>query len=364
MEMHELLGVWLESGRRGVMATVTEVEGHAYRKSGASMLLLEGGRRFGSISPGCLEEDLEARVEGVLELRGEQWVEYDMRPADDLSWGEMIGCGGRIRVLLEPLVGAFGQVMMELKRRLDAGESAVLSRCFADSWSVAQYRLDAAGSAAEADGKTEIHQNEKGCLLQSRYHPWPRLLLFGATDDARPLADLAARNGFRVWVGDWREGLCTAERFPLARRFIGSPAEWIDSALVTDRDYVVVMSHHFPKDRELLSRLQGIRLKYLGVLGSVSRTERLLNETRIPDWFRYPVGLSIGASGPEEIAVSITAELIAIRRMAEGSGERRNAHGKTKGNRDLFGGRGQYEDGALQARNRIRGWRKARRFSP
>ncbi|UUZ78955.1 XdhC family protein [Paenibacillus sp. P26] len=87
MEMHELLTVWMESGRSGVLATVTEVEGHAYRKSGASMLLLEDGRRFGSISPGCLESDLAERVPEMLGHAAEEWVEYDMRPEDDLSWG-------------------------------------------------------------------------------------------------------------------------------------------------------------------------------------------------------------------------------------------------------------------------------------
>ncbi|MCZ8515988.1 XdhC family protein [Paenibacillus filicis] len=362
--MHELLGIWAESGRRGVMATVAEVEGHAYRKCGASMLLLEGGGRFGSISPGCLESDLEARVEGVLELRREQWVEYDMREEDDLSWGETIGCGGLIRVLLEPLNESFGQIMTELKRRLDDGEGVVLSRHFADSWSVTGYKLELAKADSAEDGRTVILQEEQGCLLQIRYQPCPRLLIFGAADDAIPVAGLAARNGFRVWVGDWREGLCTWERFPRARRFVGSPAEWIEAAKVTERDYVVVMSHHFPRDRELLARLQGIELSYLGIMGSVTRTERLLQDTAVPDWFRYPVGLRIGAAGPEEIAVSIVAELISVRRRAERNGERKGSDGETEGDRDLFGCWGKHADGALQARYRAGGRRKARRFSP
>ncbi|UUZ94934.1 XdhC family protein [Paenibacillus sp. P25] len=266
-------------------------------------------------------------------------------------------------MLLEPLSGVFGRLMTELKRRLDDGESAVLVRSFADTWSVAGRRLERMTDSELGDGKVRMAQGREGGILTAAYHPAPRLLLFGATDDAVPLAELAARNGFRVFVGDWREGLCTADRFPRAHRFIGSPEAWMEEVGVAERDYAVVMSHHFPKDRELVGLLVGRKLKYAGIMGSVTRTGRSLDGFPVPEWLHYPAGLRIGAEGPAEIAVSIMAELIRVRRQG-GLREGRNEACGGGGNRDLFGGRSQPEDGPLQALHRARGWRKARRFSP
>lgn len=86
MEMHDLCAIAARE-MRCVLATAIKVEGHAYRKQGVSMLLTEEGQMVGSISPGCLESDLQARVSHVLDTNQMEFVEYDMRPEDDLSWG-------------------------------------------------------------------------------------------------------------------------------------------------------------------------------------------------------------------------------------------------------------------------------------
>lgn len=93
MEMHDLCAIAAREPRC-VLATAVKVEGHAYRKQGVSMLLTGEGEMYGSISPGCLESDLQARVEHVLDTGQLEFVEYDMRPEDDLSWGKQLAAAG------------------------------------------------------------------------------------------------------------------------------------------------------------------------------------------------------------------------------------------------------------------------------
>jgi xanthine/CO dehydrogenase XdhC/CoxF family maturation factor len=149
-----------------------------------------------------------------------------------------------------------------------------------------------------------------------RYDPKPRLFIFGAGPDARPLVQLASQTGLSVTLCDWREALCCKELFPLADEFIaGPPAETAAALRLDSRDAVVLMSHSFQHDRALAEAMLGRELLYLGILGPRRRTSRLLGGGEIPEHVRSPMGLPIGAEGPEEIAVSIMAEIIGSLRL-------------------------------------------------
>lgn len=148
------------------------------------------------------------------------------------------------------------------------------------------------------------------------FEPRPTLFIFGAGEDAKPLVSLAKETGFFVTVCDWREGLCTPVRFPEADRcIIGFPKEIMSSISIKKQDFIMIMTHHFKRDQELLEILQNCPCRYLGVLGSRHRTSRLLGGIDKPNWICSPAGLSIGAEGPSEIAVSIMAEMIQMIRM-------------------------------------------------
>ena len=127
MDGYRVLGEVSELGP-SVLATLVHVEGHAYRKPGAFMLLAADGRRAGSISPGCLEADLQERVSQLLETGRYEWVEYNMRAEEDAVWGEAVGCGGAIRILLEPVGEELRALLMETHASLSAGEAVRLSR--------------------------------------------------------------------------------------------------------------------------------------------------------------------------------------------------------------------------------------------
>lgn len=358
MEFHELLEVWNGKRENAVLATVIGVAGHAYRKEGATMLLYAGGLRVGAISPGCLEADLAERVTEVLAAGAMRTVEYDMRDAEDWAWGETVGCGGKITVLMEPVDGRLADVLAELLLCLERGEACCLVRQWGAGAvrSAGPYALGAA-EAREGAGMPRLAEMPEGLEVQRdqgapgqpgpfggrvdyrveaavppraatgweglRFRllcePRPRLIIFGAGADAGPLAALAAAAGFRVVVADWREQLCCSDRFAGCGTFVGSPKEAVERLGVGSPDYVVIMSHHPGRDRQCLEALWPLAPRYVGVLGSKTRTGRLLEGRVPPPWLRWPVGLAIGAVGPQEIAVSVVAQLIAVRRCAEGS---------------------------------------------
>ncbi|MFD0694368.1 XdhC family protein [Paenibacillus sp. GCM10027628] len=315
MESYDILTMVENGAGHAVLATVIYVEGHAYRKQGAVMLLMDDGRSVGSISPGCLEADLAVYRSVVWESGKPQMVEYDMRPAEDLGWGETIGCGGLLRILLEPVAGKLLECLLAIKASLDHGEPVELLRTFSDTYAVMTYEVCTAVNLASNERLTDLS------TYTSLFAPKPRVVVFGANEDAIPLAQMALSAGFRVVVADWRDSLCTRERFPGAEIEVAFPGELICSLKLTDQDYVVVMSHQFQKDMVFVQGMMVSPLRYLGIMGSRERTEKMLEGLERPDWLHYPVGLSIGSEGPFENAVSIVAQLIAIRRGALESGE-------------------------------------------
>lgn len=149
--------------------------------------------------------------------------------------------------------------------------------------------------------------------LTSQYTPKPRLIIIGAGNDVIPVARLARSAGFRVVVADWRESICTLERFPGTELVLGFPCEIMPLLNVNKGDYLILMSHNFPRERELLEMLVDCEYAYLGIMGSKTRTARLLDGLLPLKNVHSPVGLSIGADGPEQIAISIAAELIACK---------------------------------------------------
>ncbi|WP_426250320.1 XdhC family protein [Paenibacillus pabuli] len=351
MEMHDLCAIAAREPRC-VLATAVKVEGHAYRKQGVSMLLTEEGVRYGSISPGCLESDLQARVDRVLDKEQLEFVEYDMRPADDLSWGETIGCGGLIIILLEPVCGELRSILSRMHTYFQSGSPVELTRSFYHQYTRIHYVIkvvihpsgsgadatdsDSGKSVSQREGRSEAERWDIPLQISTRYVPKPRLIIVGAGNDVIPVARLGRSAGFRVVVADWRETLCTTARFPGVELIRGFPHEIIPVLDIRSGDYIVLMSHQFPREREFLELLEDRNYAYLGIMGSRTRTARLLNDLPPLKHVHSPVGLTIGADGPEEIAISIAAELVACKHAAavtEGLNVQRGIAHATDGHR-------------------------------
>ncbi|ARU61569.1 hypothetical protein CBW65_11520 [Tumebacillus avium] len=335
-ELHQIAKALQPVPQRALIATVIRVEGSAYRKEGASRLLLPGCCGVGVISAGCLEADLEARFPRLWEEGAARTLVYDMSAEDDLSWGQGAGCNGVVHVLVEPVGEELRSCLLQMDELLRSGtpvlvikqltqHGAVARSCylteqgltFGDWGDGIEVLADAAWGQIRQSRKSGVHKLEgveRECYLQLVL-PQPRLLLVGAGEDARPLAAYAAAAGFSVTVADWRSDACSRTHFPQADQLIAGPLtdilEQLDLSL---DDAAVIMTHNFQRDREALQLLLQKQVGYLGVLGPRHRTTRLLEGNTIPEAVRSPVGLAIGAEGPEEIAVSILAELIQTRR--------------------------------------------------
>lgn len=266
------------AGRRCALATLTRVRGSAYRRPGARLLIAEDGRWLGNLSGGCLEADLRERAQRVMATGHAEPVHYTTGGDTDLAWGLGLGCSGELDVWLEP-----GPVpaLDELRARL-RGEESVCIR---------------AGDFAQ------------------QLEPPPHLLVAGAGDDAVPLVRYAAEAGFRVWVLDHRADDRWAAQFPDAwRRVRARPETPPDDLPHGDRVLAVVKNHHLALDSAWAERLAAAGVRYLGLLGPRARREEIL--ARLPAGARAvaygPAGLDVGAEGPEQVALSIVAELLAV----------------------------------------------------
>lgn len=301
----------LDSGP-AALATLVSVAGSSYRRPGARCLVLPDGRSVGSISGGCLEEDVRIRARQVLAGSGPQRVRYDTAAENDLVWGTGLGCQGEVQVLIERLPETLPGWVSALRENFRGRRHTELAVVFDDASGPERgTRLLAELGGAPAPG-----------TFVDRISPPPSLVVFGAGDDAQPLVSLARQLAWQVTVFDTRPAYATAARFPDAQRVISGAVEEAARPPVVEGDsHVVVMSHRFRDDRAALRALLPLPLAYLGVLGPRHRTERILEELaaeglRLSDAQRArlfaPVGIDLGGAAPETVALSIVAELQAF----------------------------------------------------
>ena len=309
------------------LAMIIQVEGSAYRKEGTWMLLREDGVRKGIISGGCLENDLHNRAMELFKTGIAQVVQYDLSAEDDLGWGRGAGCNGVVSVLVRDVDDEFRHFLNFIYKRLLNKEPIYLIQSTKnfDLYACMDLRGNRFGNwqlevPLELDVTTPFENKAvQKCMNDEMVYfqliwPRPALHIIGAGVDARPLARLAENVGYAVHLYDWRSALCNQVHFPTAVSFeVGDVDKLIANIQFSPWDSVVIMTHDFQLDVKLVQQLRERQLLYLGILGSKKRTYRLLGGV-IPNGVHSPVGLSIGADGPEEIAVSIVAELIAVRR--------------------------------------------------
>jgi xanthine dehydrogenase accessory factor len=300
----------LPSGGEGaVLATLVSVEGSSYRRPGVRLLWTAEGSRVGSISGGCLEEDVCVRASAVAKSGRAEVAVYDTTSENDLVWGVGLGCHGIVRVLLEPL-----SARSAWPARLAANLAARIATDIAVVWERADSGFIGTALADEARGLPA-----EAKVFRERIVPPPPLFIFGAGDDAQPLARAAKELGWRVTVADPRPAYATAARFPTADSLAVASAEELAARVAPGPDaLVVIMTHHYLHDAPLLRDLLPRPLAYLGLLGPRKRAERILSDLSkngsAPTQeqarrLHAPVGLDLGAETPEEVALSILAEM-------------------------------------------------------
>ncbi len=316
------------------LATVVGIAGSAYRRPGARLLISQDGDTSGGVSGGCLEADVREIGLQVIRSGTPRLRRYDTGADADTVWGLGLGCEGAVEVLVQPVDDAFREGLVPRLRELLAAAVPFALATAVRGPRTGRTALWARGSLAVGSGDRELDaalEREVPALVKARagtsleagphqvfvevLSPPPHLAVFGAGDDALPLVRLAAGVGFEVSVLDHRPGRLTPERFPPpARLVLRRPEEGLEGLGIDRGSCAVVQTHSLAHDRDWVRLLLRSPVGYLGLLGPRSRREQLLEELGVrPDERLFaPVGLDLGADGPEQVAVSVVAELLAF----------------------------------------------------
>ena len=243
----------LERGEPAALVTIVSTTGSTPQRVGAKMLVFPDGRMVGTIGGGCYENDAFWKAREAITNRKPQLLHYELD--DDFAQETGLICGGQMSVYIEPI------------------------------------------------------------------EPSPELYVIGAGHVGYHLATMAQEVGFQVHVVDDREKFASRERFPNAAEVVTEdiPA-WLERSKLPSYSYVVVVTRGHNNDLDAMRALATRDLRYLGLIGSRAKvariTDQLLSEGMPPEVFKQvhaPIGLDIGAVTPQEIAVSILAELIAVK---------------------------------------------------
>ncbi|WP_416838154.1 XdhC family protein [Haloferax sp. DFSO52] len=350
----------LDAGEADVLATIVDVTGNAYRRPGAKMLLDDGGDGIGSITAGCLEDDLRRVAKSVRTEGRPELVTYDLMDDEDDVWGLGVGCNGVIDVLLEPLTETYRPAVEAFANGRDVavltildggeptdetgGESGLLEtgdRAYyypdegsfvtaegepASEWPTSLPALtESAESLAERGraGVVELeHEGRRLNVFVDGLAAPPNLVVFGTGHDVGPVTELAAKNDFRVTVVGFRGGVDLDERFPDADETITtSPGSVADAVGLDERTYAVVMTHNFIDDRLTVETLLGSPVPYVGLMGPHDRFEEMRErfeeegttfDGQALSTLYTPIGLDLGGGSPYQIAHSIVAEVLAV----------------------------------------------------
>jgi xanthine/CO dehydrogenase XdhC/CoxF family maturation factor len=308
------------AGEPALLGIVVATEGSTYRKPGALVLLARDGLRHGVISGGCLEPELEQRAQAMFAGGRAALVDFDTRSDEDLVFGSGTGCRGRVHLLLlpQPVQAPLAQAL-----RAAAAAGELLNVCFAlaaGATGAGQAHVGAHPSAAQRDWQwgddgaasaTPATSND----VELRIAPPPRILLLGAGPETPALLGFARQFG---WIADIVEHRRRWSEF--ARSAAGGNLVELAPAAAAERwrqrrhDAAIVMSHNYALDLQQLRLCADSPIGYVGLLGPPARRDALLAELGVDaealqPRLHAPVGLDLGGSGPQAIALAIAAEL-------------------------------------------------------
>lgn len=334
---------WTERGDRVAVATVVGVRRSAPRPLGAKMAVNERGEIAGAVSGGCVEGAVVEIADGVIRGGPPQLQHFGI--ADDEAWDVGLPCGGEIDVWVQAYEpGRFGAVTRSGGRATEVtmlegsspGSKLLVEADGARSGSLGAPELDDEAARVASELLWSDRSERRGPLFYDVTAPEPRLIIFGAVDIAASLCSLARAAGWRPYVVDPRARFATEARFPDAVEVI---AGWPEGAFarlggIDPATSIVVLTHDPKLDDAALQIALRSPARFVGAMGSrraqESRRERLLAAGLSDEELARlsaPLGLDLGAVGGEETALSILAEVVAVRH-GHGGGRLATASGR------------------------------------
>lgn len=336
LDILDTVDQWIAQNRAVALATVVETWGSAPRGIGSKMAVTSDMAMIGSVSGGCVEtavveEALESLAKGKPRL-------LHFGVSDDTAWEVGLACGGKISVLVEPLDKQWWEkIAQDVRQDTAAVTATVLDGDLAGQKALVEasglvYATDklrddvrdaitqAASQALEKGASERIQINDLDVLLDV-YRPRPRLVIVGGAHVAMALKNFAHQLGFRVFLIDPRQAFATRERFPdvemISHRY---PDKALLEIGLTPETYIAILTHDPKIDDPALKVALPSPAPYIGILSSrrthEKRVERLTKAGVDPELIKrahVPIGLNIGAQTPEEIALCIMAQIVAVR---------------------------------------------------
>lgn len=334
------------------LATIIHRVGSAPRAVGAKYLIRADGRTVGSIGGGCVEAEVWQEAQEVIKKDQGKILHFRLTPED--SAGSGLICGGNIDIFLEPLKEDFLKVYQEIKKIQHEGGMAILATLISSEGEIPQGHEtklliktsgERLGSLLGEEGFEDeilkqgekllsekkpkilaLHKGERKVeVLLEPILSEPTVFLFGAGHISQQLAPLAKKVGFKVVVIDDRGTFANYERFPDADEVIVTEFERsFDQLSIDENSYIVVVTRGHLFDEIVLEQALKTRARYIGMIGSKKKIQTLFEHLLEKGISRKdlnrvhaPIGIEIRAETPEEIAVSIVAELIKVRRGEE-----------------------------------------------
>lgn len=346
-----------ENNLKSALVTVVHLDGSSYRRPGARMLVNEDGKITGAISGGCLEGDAQKKALFTISEQKNVLFTYDTSKEDDSEMGIHLGCEGLIQVLFEKIDSGKADNPIELLRKalsvrqkavavtlfdLDNKEKEQLGTCLLlqeDGTISGSIPLSQFENSILKD-LNEVMQNEESIFKQYKsgqesvtaffefIYPPVSLVVLGAGNDAIPLMKFADVLGWDFRIIDRRDTHANKERFPLASQtLVANPDVALNYISYDKRTFFVLVTHSYKCDYYFLKSLCAADVPYVGILGPKKKLNRMLgelkeggvplNQAKISTIFS-PTGLDIGAETPEEISLSIIAEIQAVLKGKKG----------------------------------------------
>ncbi|MFP8954598.1 XdhC family protein (plasmid) [Natrialbaceae archaeon A-arb3/5] len=353
-DLFDAMREYRTDGAGAVVATVVDVEGSAYRRPGAKMLIDPDRESLGAITAGCLEGPVTDLAADVLESGEPSVHTFDLM--DDEGWGLGLGCNGIIDILMEPLDASWDAPLSELADHRPVGTVTVVD---ADDERVAvgdRISLDQHGDSLSSGRRNGLPDDvlaavERTCdeLRQKKgaatvgvdteygsvdvfvdwLTPAPDLLLFGTQNDVHPVARIGREAGFRVVIASTKGARSDLEQFPNAHAVKRTRAMDVGDVVEDpSRTYAVIMSHNAIDDRLALASLADTDVPYIGLMGPRERFEEIREDLETEEdrtltdeelaRIATPVGLDLGGGEPTQIALSIVSEALAVHNGRDG----------------------------------------------
>ncbi len=318
---------WLKDGHAVALGTVINTWGSAPRQAGSQIAIRDDGGFAGSVSGGCVEGAVIEAAHAAMGDGKPRRLEFGVQ--DEHAWSVGLACGGRIAIFVEPLntAGADLKTLAALNAARRQAQTVVRAldlangeaRLIAPSQDTSPLGLAAAEAARLDRGMTAEVEQRSWFLCP--YNPAVDLAIVGAVHVAQALTKMSSLLGYRVRVIDPRSSFATAERFPEVALFTEFPDEALQRVPLGRRSALVTLSHDPKIDDPALAVALRSPAFYIGALGSrktqAARIERLkargFSDEELAR-IHGPVGLAIGAKSPEEIALSIVAQMTEILR--------------------------------------------------